>query len=489
MPSPTLARSFADASPTKAFFVRMLTRDISLDDCILDLIDNSIDSAWQHAGVRPTVFTPGELLKGYRVDINFNETSFRISDNCGGISLDNAADYAFTFGRKDPVEELAEGDEGEEDEVEADEDEVGDEDGKEVDEGGPESDPSSTDYSVGVYGIGMKRAIFKIGNDITITTTHLDGASIDAFAVPIKVKDWLSDTRTPWDFDIVPAAELTSPGVLIEVLDLNEESKRRFSDPTYEQTLINDILRRDYMIPLMQGLTITVNGKEVGYRPISLLASDDFMPLRETLEDGEVTIEIIAGMHAAPPDDNEPDGSRQDRDSGWYVVCNGRVVLAADRSTATGWGAKGFPQWHGQYSGFIGIVLFSAANPALLPMTTTKRNVDVSSAVYQRTVNQMLKPTRSWIDYTNARKSAMEHAKTLEESARPVAASSVVANASVILPKIATTRRKVANISYSVPLSRMKSLATALGNARMSYRDVGLKSFDYTYSDHVDDDE
>jgi hypothetical protein len=473
MPSPQLARSSADASPTKAFFVRMLTRDISLDDCILDLIDNSIDSAWQHAGVRPTVFTPGELLKRYRIEIEFDEASFRISDNCGGISLDNAADYAFTFGRKDDTDESSSAN------TESDPSE--DED--------PDSDPSSTDYSVGVYGIGMKRAIFKIGNDITITTTHSDGSSVDSFAVPIKVQDWLADKTTPWDFDIVPADQLSAPGVVIDVSDLNEESQRRFADPAYEQTLISDVLRRDYMIPLMQGLTILVNGKEVGYRPISLLASKDFAPLRETIEDGQVTIEIIAGMHAAPPDDNEPDGSRQDRDSGWYVVCNGRVVLAADRTSSTGWGLKGFPQWHGQYSGFIGIVLFSAADPSLLPMTTTKRNVDVSSAVYQRTVNQMMKPTRSWIDYTNVRKTAIERAKELEGSAKPIEASSVTENSSVVLPKITTKRTRVANVNYSVPLTRMKSLAEALGDVGMSYRDVGVASFEYTYKDHVDDDE
>ena len=33
----------ANALPRKRFFVEMFTRDISLMDCILDLIDNSID--------------------------------------------------------------------------------------------------------------------------------------------------------------------------------------------------------------------------------------------------------------------------------------------------------------------------------------------------------------------------------------------------------------------------------------------------------------
>ena len=34
----------ADASPTKEFFVHYLTRDISLHDCILDLLDH--DRPW-----------------------------------------------------------------------------------------------------------------------------------------------------------------------------------------------------------------------------------------------------------------------------------------------------------------------------------------------------------------------------------------------------------------------------------------------------------
>ena len=35
----------AEASPTKQFFVSMLTRDINLADAILDLVDNCLDGA------------------------------------------------------------------------------------------------------------------------------------------------------------------------------------------------------------------------------------------------------------------------------------------------------------------------------------------------------------------------------------------------------------------------------------------------------------
>lgn len=34
-----------NAEPTKAFFVDMLTRDIPLEQAVLDLVDNSVDGA------------------------------------------------------------------------------------------------------------------------------------------------------------------------------------------------------------------------------------------------------------------------------------------------------------------------------------------------------------------------------------------------------------------------------------------------------------
>lgn len=37
------SRENVDAAPVKSFFVEMLTRDIALDDAILDLLDNCVD--------------------------------------------------------------------------------------------------------------------------------------------------------------------------------------------------------------------------------------------------------------------------------------------------------------------------------------------------------------------------------------------------------------------------------------------------------------
>lgn len=475
----------ASAKPTKAFFVRMLTRDISLDDCILDLIDNSIDSAWRKSGAVPSGLSVGTALSKFVIDIRFDEDHFYIRDNCGGISLDDAVSYAFTFGRVEPDAEG--GDQG--GEVSADEQGPSAvADGVEGDDEANERADGQSDFSVGIYGIGMKRAVFKLGNDVQIRSTYTDGSSSESFKVPISVKEWLRDHTEPWDFDLEEDVPLVSPGVEITVRDLTEESMRAFGDPVYERTLIDDVLARDYLIPLMQGLVINVNGRPVAVKPVELRSSDEFSPLREVYDDGGVRVEIVAGMSAPPPDDNEPQASREDRDSGWYVVCNGRVVLAADRSEATGWGAKDFPRWHGQYSGFVGMVLFTAADPSLLPMTTTKRSISASSTVYQRALNRMIIPARTWIDYTNRRKASLEEAKAAEARAKSVPAWSLPMSGSVGLPKVAKPK-PVANVNYSVPKVKMLALAKALGDGTMSYRDVGISSFDYSFDALVDDEE
>ena len=121
----------ADASPTKEFFVHMITRDISLQDSILDLLDNSIDGARRSIPAAAPVETK---YAGFWAQIDFAKDRFRIKDNCGGISVEMAKKYAFRFGRTSNA-------------------------------------PQDGAFSIGVYGIGMKRAVLKLGKSITITSS------------------------------------------------------------------------------------------------------------------------------------------------------------------------------------------------------------------------------------------------------------------------------------------------------------------------------
>jgi len=159
----------------------MLTRDIALEDCILDLLDNSVDGAWSLEGGRPLTLGDTTNLSEYSIKIELTPEKFIIHDNCGGISLDDAAAYAFTFGRSE--------------------------------------DADTDSFSIGIYGIGMKRAIFKLGRKINIRSTYKDASgNLQSFRVPIDVDTWVSGpNENNWDFDIEPDEPLAEPGVRIEI--------------------------------------------------------------------------------------------------------------------------------------------------------------------------------------------------------------------------------------------------------------------------------
>ncbi|MBU2957594.1 ATP-binding protein [Paracoccus sp. C2R09] len=447
-------KSKARANPTKAFFVRMITRDITLEDCIFDLIDNSVDGAWERAGGRPMSLNNDTDLSAYKISIEIDQNRFLIKDNCGGISLDDAVNYAFTFGRRD--------------------------------------DADTENFSIGVYGIGMKRAVFKLGSSIDITSTYVGDDGLSSFKVPVNVSDWLEAGNSSWDFDIDEADDLDEPGVCIEVQDLSEATAQSFASPRFVQDLRRAIAR-DYALHLHRGLVIDVQGKPIKGWSIEMRQGGDFSPMRESFKekiDGEdVFIELLAGMEALPPDDSDPEGDwdENQNQSGWYVVCNGRIVLAADKTSLTGWGTDNWPQWHPQYSGFMGIIIFSSRRADLLPLTTTKRSVDATSPLYRRYRSHMREPSKTWIAYTNARKqSEREQVAEKESKTKAVPIFEVSARSEVVLPQVSAKKRTPeANVSYSVPKPKLLRLATALGNIRMTYKDVGLKSFEYAYDDLV----
>ncbi len=159
-----MAKNSINAAPTKNFFVEMLTRDIDLKDAILDLLDNCID------GIQRTIRNQAPSDKpyeGFWAKIDVSEDGFKIEDNCGGIPLEVARRYAFRMGKPRDV---------------TDDDDIA---------------------TIGTYGIGMKRAIFKMGQSARV----LSQTEEDAFKVMIQ-PDWLASDDT-WDLPL----KMTKPAL------------------------------------------------------------------------------------------------------------------------------------------------------------------------------------------------------------------------------------------------------------------------------------
>jgi len=368
--------SSVDASPVKSFFVNMLTRDISLGDAILDLLDNCVDG----------ILRTGEAAVGdkpyldYKAEISFDENSFIIHDNCGGIPW-GLHEYAFRMGRIDNHKEHISG-------------------------------------SVGVYGIGMKRAIFKIGKHCLITTKNKG----DEYEVEI-LPDWMSD-ESDWK---IPVRAVGTPisvnGTTIVIGELRDEVAERFGPDLaiFEKDFIEKI-ESHYAFIINKGFEVTVNKKPVVPKPIKLVfvdPSEGEPAIRPFVYKGHsdgVDFFLAVGFTRPIPGQEEILEEQEkpkysSLEAGWTVTCNDRIVIYCDRTELTGWGEAGVPRYHTQFIAISGVVEFKADDPSKLPTTTTKRGIEASSALYLQVKNKMREGMSIFTDYTNKWKTNIKESK------------------------------------------------------------------------------
>lgn len=345
-----------DARPTKEFFITMLVKDFVLVDAIMDLVDNCVDGARR--------LRENGNFTDLWVRVEADENSFSIADNCGGIPLEVARDYAFRFGRPP---------------------------------GMPEG--LHTPHSAGRFGVGMKRALFKLGRSFEIrsTTRH------SRFVVNVDVGTWTADAdEWSFRFDEVEEKEFAEEdtGTVITVSDLHPSVAADFVSATFERQL-HDAIRDRQTVHIEVGLAITLNGIPVDFLELALLSSDELEPAYKDIEADPIHIRIYAGVAESFP-----------AQAGWYVFCNGRLVLRADKSSITGWGEGGeeaVPGYHNQYARFRGYVFLDAERAEELPWNTTKTGLDLDAAAYRSVKLEMVRIMRPVIKFLNRLKKEKEN--------------------------------------------------------------------------------
>lgn len=421
-----------DASPTKEFFVEMLTRDVRLAMAILDLIDNCIDG-----GLR---MREGGTFEGLEVRVTFDEEEFAIRDNCGGIPLDIAREYAFRFGRPAGAKPVK--------------------------------------RSVGRFGVGMKRALFKLGRFFEVATRTSDVS----YRITVDVNEWLA--REKWDFAIVGMERPDTPlrsvgtGTDITVLELTEEATRWFS-LGYNETLLKNEISRRHQQHIDNGLAISLNGVSIPPSQISFLVSrkPTLRPAYREYDRDGVHVRLIAGV-----------GKSEPQEAGWYVYCNGRMILYADRSRTTGWGEPRMtPNFHNQYSRFRGAAFFDSDDAALLPWNTTKDGVDEGLPVFAEAYSlmvSMMQPVVRFLD-------AVDHDREKPEGSRPLVELLDHSATSQTITRLSRTDRfeyekppppprptePVTNVLYKKPKRLVELVKKSLRVS--SARAAGEKTFDY----------
>ena len=357
-----------DATPVKSFFVDMLTRDIELVDAILDLLDNCVDGILRLKG-KNSRKTP---YKNFAAEIKFDKSSFSISDNCGGIPW-SFHDYAFRMGKD-------------------------------------KQDINSDLPTVGVYGIGMKRAIFKIGRQCLISTQN-EG---DRYEVEIT-PEWIGD-QNDWFLPVSESSDSDREidGTTIVIGELNENITEQFDDD--KENFIRELVRKietHYAFIIAKGFHVTVNGQKIEPKPTKLVFTKTknkkdpaVRPYIYKTEVDGVHIFLTVGFTRPIPSQEEINDEQEEKrysseDAGWTIICNDRAVLYCDRTELTGWGEAGVPRYHTQFIAISGIVEFQSNDASKLPTTTTKRGIDASSSIYLQVKNRMRDGMKLFTNFTN----------------------------------------------------------------------------------------
>jgi len=358
--------------PTKRFFVSMLTRDIELTDALLDLIDNCVDGATRQR--RGKIQKPN-AYDGYEARLKLSSDFFSIADNCGGIP-ENAIEGAFQLGR-------------------------------------PRLGKDQDIPTIGLYGIGMKRAIFKIGQEATVESIADDAA----FAVTYS-REWLDPENGEWNLPLKLIRDKSKKGVTITVPSLKKDIARQFGNDSFVN-ILKTAVSEHFGYLMQKGFAVFVNGEKIKPRTLRLYSSN-FLKIKNSIRpyDFESTkngvhVRVTVGFYRPLARIEEIDASaeRPETDeAGISVICNDRLVLLNDKSYKTGWGDGAVPKYHPQFRSIAGFIVFSTDHPEKLPISTTKRDLEVGSDIYLDARKYCMEGLRECTSFTNRWKGMEEEA-------------------------------------------------------------------------------
>lgn len=354
---------FVDTSPTKEVVVSSLTRDASVDACIFDLIDNAIDAA------RNTTFEISradeshillESYEGFTIELSLSGSEFKIEDNCGGIPVSRLSQSVLRFG-----------------------------------------EPSTQHMGIGVFGVGLNRALFKIGKVSTLDTdTGSQRATLTLDA------DKYLEKEDDWSLQAVQLPSAGRRGTTITIRDLPPDISSDFADPERPRTLRAEVGRR-YGRFLEKGLVVKVNGVAAEGRTIPYRQGGPFDEEYKVYRaENGVSVHIRYGEHRDHRFMKEADYDRARNASltpeyGWTVYCNDRAIIVSDIDWKTGW-----DNFHTEFYGFVGEVSFVGSNPGTLPWNTTKTDVDLNNPTYQKALEDMRRFNTKWRSFADQRKRA-----------------------------------------------------------------------------------
>lgn len=401
-----------NASPTKELFINTLVRDISIMDAVLDLIDNAVD---------------GYSRRGYtdrkKIRITISGKIFKIWDNCGGINIDFAEKEVFRFGVHRAPDK----------------------------------------HSLGVYGIGLKRAVFKMGSNMVFESDDLK----NYFRINVDFQQWQKSDEWTLEFDEVSETKEIAFTQLC-VTGLHEEVSGEFLTNRFKNDL-KDRISKAYFLFIQKNIDIYLDDRKIDPFELTIGFSENVEPANKTFEMDGVQVKLTAGAH---PDYHYP---------GWYIFCNKRLIVMGDCTSLTGWGNRGVPNYHTKFNRFKGFAFFDSDDPRQLPWKTAKNGVDTSSPIYIKVLNEMQTMTQQYTTFMS-KAYPTEREETIGKDIlgalqkKPV--FDIQKDQIFKAPKVPEVP-KTTTISYRKPIKEVEKLKECMGRKYMYNKELGERTFDY----------
>lgn len=330
------------------YIIKGLTSDVTTIECIYDLIDNSIDAARNTLlknDTKKDKFGLPASYDGYEIKIFINNKHVTIHDNCSGIDEQTLSKKTFTIGSR-----------------------------------------SQHPYGIGHYGVGLNRAIFKLGRQATLKTD--DG--IDQFSLTFSEDEVRKAVANTLEIKAVRLKTTNDKFNIIEISEINKDVSPDLGSSIWLKSTTDEIRKR-YGRFTHKGLKIFINEIPIGnFGPE--IRDPSFLRKRERtlFTESRVNIYMESGLHQdyrikSVDDDYEDLKSgipELTNEYGWYVVCNDRIILVADKTKITGWTTS----WHNEYHGFLGWAHYISEDPSLLPWDSKKTGLNINNEAHQKSL-------------------------------------------------------------------------------------------------------
>lgn len=301
-----------DGGFTRDYAITDMRKDTTIKSAIFDLIDNSIEAAEKLGRIR-----------GHKITIITEIDRFSIKDDCGGLNPKLIKELFKIGGHGDKIHG---------------------------------------------FGVGMKRAIIKLGNKAKILSYN----NAKSFDITFDVNKWGYNDDWSWDISRLNKSELNTCGVEIYVEQLEAEVQRFFRKGE-GNNLSEDISRR-YRMFLESGMKIILNGKKIKHYKIKD-TPDKVSPTYVIQNDIKVQIRIYSTI-----------GVKEE--NGWDIFINNKCICETNKSEDIQWNKtkkeKGY-----SYRRFRGEVLIEGVDVRDLPLNATKDKIDFNSEIMDKIIRFM----------------------------------------------------------------------------------------------------